>query len=96
LSSIRQERPAAGGQPIPVTGVHRSRTSWLGAMLSGGDELYDRLGLDYGNVRLDSRTSIGARAPGEIERVPRETQDVWPKFYAERHRDAQASPRGAV
>lgn len=73
--------------------MHRSATSWLGAMLSGGDELYVRLGRDYRNVPLDSRTNIRAWAAGEIERVRRETQEVWSKFHAERHRDAQASPR---
>jgi hypothetical protein len=86
------------------------------------EELYDRLGLEfneaahrtitrftsaqnpsevslpqYGNVPLDSRTSIYSWAqrltPGEIERVRRETQDVWPKFYAEHDWDVQASPR---
>jgi len=48
----------------------------------------------YGSVPLDSRTSILScakrLAPGEIERIRRETHDVCPQFYAERDWDVQA------
>ena len=48
----------------------------------------------YGSVRLDSRASIQSWArrltSGEIERIRRETQDVWPEFYAESDWDVQA------
>lgn len=42
----------------------------------------------YGSVPLDSRSSIFSWSKrltsGEIERIRRETQDVWPEFYAAR------------
>ena len=42
----------------------------------------------YGSVRLDSGSSIFSWSKrltsGEIERIRRETQDVWPEFYAAR------------
>jgi hypothetical protein len=51
----------------------------------------------YGSVPLDSRTSIYSWAkrltPGEVERIRRETEDVWPEFYADRDWDVQADAR---
>jgi Sulfotransferase domain len=51
----------------------------------------------YGSVPLDSRTSIYSwerrLTSAEIERIRRETQDVWPKFYTERDWDVQPHSR---
>ena len=54
----------------------------------------------YGSAPLDSRTSIHSwtkrLTSGEIERIRRETKDVWPEFYAERDWDVRRRARSSV